>query len=183
MRAFVSVDCEGLEDGIERVQRAVGAADGLECLAPERVHVTVFFLGEFEADRLDRVDEAIEAGIESANLGPFTISFGGLGVFPSREYIRTLWVGVREGDEPLGQLHREIGSRLERIGFTSDEHAFTPHATIARLRHAGSKAHVQRRLDALDPALGRLRVEDIGLTESTLTEAGPVYDTLERYRL
>jgi 2'-5' RNA ligase len=43
MRAFVSVDPEGLEGEIEALQGEFEDVDGLDFVAPESVHLTLFF--------------------------------------------------------------------------------------------------------------------------------------------
>ena len=69
------------------------------------------------------------------------------------------------------------------LGFEPDEHEFTPHATVARMRHAGGKELLQRKLDELDPTVGTREIEEVHLTESTLTDEGPEYETIERFSL
>ena len=185
MRAFVSVDPEGLEGEIEALQGEFEDVDGLDFVAPESVHLTLFFLGEIdsEGDRLEAVTDAIEEGVSESGVSSFEAAFGGLGVFPSREYICVLWVGVREGSEKLTRLQERIEGRLTDLGFEPDDHDFTPHATIARMRHAGGKERLQRKLDELDATLGTGTVEAVHLTESTLTGDGPEYETVEQFSL
>lgn len=183
MRAFVSVDPDGLGGEIEALQGEFEGVDGLDFVAPETVHVTLFFLGEIEESRLGAITDAIEEGASESGISPFRAEFGGLGVFPSREFVRVLWIGVREGSEELSRLQERIEGRLTDLGFEADDHEFTPHATIARMRHAGGKERLQRKLDALEPALGTSEIEEIRLTESTLTDEGPEYETIERIPL
>jgi len=93
-----------------------------------------------------------------------------------------LWVGVREGGDELTTLHEAIEDRTTEMGFDCADHEFTPHATIARMDHAGGKERVQRALRETDPAVGTLAVSEIRLTESVL-EDGPEYTTVERFEL
>lgn len=48
---------------------------------------------------------------------------------------------------------------------------------------ARGKAAVQRLVREADPTVGSVEVSEIRLTESTLTETGPEYDTVTRVRL
>ena len=64
------------------------------------------------------------------------------------------------------------------MGFDPEDHEFTPHATVARMDHAGGKDLVQDVVRGADPDVGRLAVEELRLTESVLTDAGPEYRTL-----
>jgi 2'-5' RNA ligase len=48
---------------------------------------------------------------------------------------------------------------------------------------ARGKAAVQRVAADAGPAIGSVAVREIRLTESTLTDAGPDYETIDRYPL
>nr|WP_246404083.1 2'-5' RNA ligase family protein [Halobellus ruber] len=69
------------------------------------------------------------------------------------------------------------------MGFEGDDHAFTPHVTLARMDDARRKELVQRVVRETDPDLGSFRVETVRLTQSTLTDDGPVYETLRAVEL
>ena len=182
MRLFVSVDLAGLDDEVASVQERFAGASGVRLTAPENVHVTLKFLGDVSEGRVSTLVDALETAIEGAAVDPFTAEFGGLGAFPSEEYIRVLWVGVREGSAELARLHEALEARTVEMGFDPEDHEFTPHATIARMDHAGGKEQVQRALDG-DPTLGTVRIESIELTESVLGGDGPEYTTVERLAL
>jgi len=100
-------------------------------------------------------------------------------VFPRLDYISVVWLAVREGSEDLTRLHEAIEERTVGMGFDPEDHEFTPHVTLARMDHAGGKELVQDVVESEDPDVGQLRVEEVRLTESTLTEDGPEYETVE----
>ena len=183
MRLFVSVGLDGLEDGIATVQKPFADASGIRLTDPDQVHITLKFLGEVDEKRVPALVDAIEAAIERADVTPFTAEFSGLGAFPSAEYIRVVWIGVREGSDDLTRLHEAIERETVELGFDPADHAFTPHATIARMDHAGGKERVQRALRGTDPTVGTREVDFVALTESVLTDDGPEYSTVERFEL
>jgi len=183
MRVFVSVDLEGLEAEIGAVQREFEEVSGLDFVPPADVHITLSFLGDVEGGELAAVTDAIGEAVAESGVSPFEAEFRGLGAFPSPEYIRVLWVGVGTGSEELTRLNERIESRTVELGFEPDDHEFTPHATVARMRHAGGKELLQRKLDELDPTVGTREIEEVHLTESTLTDEGPEYETIERFSL
>ncbi|WP_255151816.1 RNA 2',3'-cyclic phosphodiesterase [Halorarius halobius] len=182
MRAFVSVDLDGLADEIARVQEPF-RAPGLNPVDPAQAHVTLKFLGDVDDDRLDAVCEALERAVEDAEVTPFTAAFGGYGVFPSLDYISVVWLGVREGGEQVTRLHEAIEARTTALGFDPEDHEFTPHVTLARMNDARSKDAVREAVTERDPDAGRLDVEEIRLTESVLTDDGPEYETYEAFPL
>ena len=183
MRLFVSVDLDGLAGEIADVQEAIADASGVRRTDPGNVHVTLKFLGEVEDERVPDLAAALAEAIDGANVEPFTAAFGGLGAFPSEEYIRVLWVGVREGGDELARLHEAIEDRTTEMGFDPADHEFTPHATIARMDHAGGKERVQRALRETDRTVGTLDVNEVRLTESVLDDDGPEYTTVKRFEL
>ena len=183
MRLFVSVDLDGLAGEIADVQEAIADASGVRRTDPGNVHVTLKFLGEVEDERVPDLAAELTDAIDGANVEPFTAAFGGLGAFPSEEYIRVLWIGVREGGDELARLHEAIENRTTGMGFNPANHEFTPHATVARMDHAGGKERVQHALRETDPTVGTLDVGEVRLTESVLDDDGPEYTTVERIEL
>lgn len=184
MRLFVSIDVpDELTDAVAALQEEFAEADGLNLTDPDQVHVTLKYLGEVDEERLPELERAIENTIEDARVEPFEAEFGGLGVFPSLDYISVVWLGVREGAEEMTRLHEAIERRTTALGFDPEDHEFTPHVTLARMEHAGGKELVQRLVRERDPTIGRTTVEAIHLTESELGPSGPSYSTLERFPL
>jgi 2'-5' RNA ligase len=184
MRLFVSVDLPpDLADDVASVQERFADTSGLDPTDPEHVHVTLKFLGEVSEARLGRVEDAVAAGVDRAAVEPFEARFGGLGVFPSLDYINVVWLGLRDGGDALVALHEGIEAETTAIGFSPEDHAFTPHVTLGRMRHAGGKERVQELVRETDPSAGSMRVDEVRLTESTLTDDGPEYETVARFTL
>ncbi len=182
-RLFVSVDLDGLADDIAAVQDQFAEASGLRATDPEQTHVTLKFLGDTDADRVPDIVTELEAAVDDSGVDAFEAEFGGLGVFPSLDYISVVWVGVRTGGDELTALHEAIENRTTALGFEPEDHDFTPHATVGRMDHAGGKELVQQAVRETDPDVGRLRVDEVRLTESTLQSDGPEYRTVDSVSL
>ena len=182
-RLFVSVDLDGLAEEVRAIQEQFEGADGLNIVDPGQAHVTLKFLGEVDEGRVGELSDELEAAVGDSGVDPFTVEFGGLGVFPHLGYISVVWLGVREGGEQLTRLHEAIEDRTVATGFDPEEHDFTPHVTLARMEHTGGKEVVQAVVENTDPDAGSLRVEEVRLKESTLTSDGPVYETRHRVPL
>jgi RNA 2',3'-cyclic 3'-phosphodiesterase len=184
MRLFVSIDVpDELASAVDELQEEFADADGLRFTDPTGVHVTLKFLGEVEEERLPELASAIGAAVDESGVGPFEAEFGGLGVFPSMEYVSVVWVGVREGGDEMTRLHEAVERRTVAMGFEPESHEFTPHVTLARMDHAGGKELVQRLVRERDPIVGRTTVDEVRLTESELGPDGPSYSTVERLPL
>jgi 2'-5' RNA ligase len=182
-RLFVSVDLDGLGEAVAAVQDRFEGASGLNFVDPEGAHVTLKFLGDTDPDRIPALADELAAAVDEAGVDPFEVEFGGLGVFPSLEYISVVWAGTRTGGEKLARLHETIEDRTVAMGFDPEDHAFTPHVTLARMEHAGGKELVQETVREADPTVGTLDVAEVRLTESVLGPDGPEYATVERFPL
>jgi len=183
MRLFVSVDLDGLADAVADAQSCLPETESLRPVDPAGAHVTLKFLGDVVPDRLDTVEGALSAAVDDAGVAPFEMVVVGLGVFPSLDYISVVWAGVREGDAELVRLHEAVERELTGLGFDSADHAFTPHVTLARMDDARGKEAVRRVVRSADPTVGRLDVTEVRLTESRLTDDGPVYTPVARFPL
>ncbi|ELZ11595.1 2'-5' RNA ligase [Halovivax asiaticus JCM 14624] len=195
MRLFVSVDLpDALAPAVAAVQGAFADASGLSFTDPDQAHITLKFLGEVDQDRIPALEAALETAVDESDVTPFSVTYGGLGVFPDLSYISVLWLGVIEGGDELTRLHKAIEARTTALGFDPESHDFTPHVTLARMEHAGGKELVQDLVTDWEPiasnalaaqypgergpVVGETTVEEVRLTESTLGPDGPVYETV-----
>lgn len=184
MRAFFAVDVpDDLADAVARVQEPLADAEGLDLVDPANAHVTLDFLGDVTDDEREAVIEAGAAAVEAAGVGPFEVGVGGLGVFPSLDYISVVWTGIGDGAAELAALHEELETRTTDLGFEPDDHAFTPHVTLARMRDARGKELVQETVRETTPDVGRFEATEVRLKASHLTHEGPEYETVERFEL
>ncbi|WP_311170292.1 RNA 2',3'-cyclic phosphodiesterase [Halobellus ordinarius] len=186
MRLFVSIDLpEQLAEAVADAQERFADAAGLRFVDPEQAHLTLFFLGDTDPERVDEIESALERAVEAAAVDPFELAVGGFGVFPSLDYISVLWAGVREdrGAAETTRLAEAVEDELTALGFEADDHEFTPHVTIARMDDARGKDLVQEVVRETDPDLGSFAVDAIRLKKSTLRNDGPEYETVATIEL
>ncbi|MFO7834079.1 MAG: RNA 2',3'-cyclic phosphodiesterase [Halohasta sp.] len=180
MRLFVSVDLPAtLAEPLEAVQAELDAA-GLRFTDPSQAHFTLKFLGDTDPERVDDIETVIQRAVDEAGVDPFDCTIEGLGVFPSIDYISVVWAGVREGEgaAALNRLQATLETELTTLGFDAEAHDFTPHVTLARMDDARGKSLVQAVVREHESTVGSFRVEAVRLTESRLTDVGPVYETV-----
>src|SRR2546421_7620858 len=92
VRLFVAVStpAEVREAAAEVVSRLRGAGE-VRWVSPERLHLTLKFLGETPADRVAGIAGALE---KSANkVSRFVVDLGGAGAFPNARKPQTVWLG------------------------------------------------------------------------------------------
>jgi len=155
--------------------------ESVKLVEPENIHLTYAFLGEVQPEsRLS----AIRNGLDAA-AGLFqktTVALGGFGAFPSMERPRVLWLGLKEGEDPLKAMALRLYGNLVREGFIL-ERGFFAHVTIARVKGRTDPAG----LASVAGKAGELKVPDmvvsLDLMESRLSGSGPEYRVIYSRKL
>jgi 2'-5' RNA ligase len=144
----------------------------------ENIHITLLFLGEIENNKINQIiDELKKIKYES-----FTISVKGIGVFPSLEFPKVVWIGA-ESDKII-RLHEEIKNRFKEFVEKDESKPFTSHITIARIKSGNISNEVRKLLNEnKDIEFGKFQVNEFSLFESKLTPQGPTYKILESFKL
>jgi 2'-5' RNA ligase len=186
MRLFVAVDLDdAARTAIAAEQKRVAAAMGdapssVTWVKPDRMHLTLVFLGEVSDAHVPAIVDAVSRLVV---MPPFSITFQGLGVFPSHGGPRALWVGITDGGAELSELQREIARRVTDTGAVLESRPFHPHLTLGRWRQSRSSDR-RRVLAASRPdALTRVAVTRATLYHSRISSAGPTYTALAHANL
>jgi RNA 2',3'-cyclic 3'-phosphodiesterase len=176
MRVFVAVFPPlEVQETLVEAARAL-PTDAFRPTAPERVHLTLKFLGEVPPEDIPRASSALERVAQQG--GPFDATVSGFGAFPSARRARILWAGIGQGAEGFRDLSRAVEDLLEPEGFAREDKPFVPHLTLGRARRPVP-------FDAGEATLLRLgfSVGALDLVESRQGASGVAYPVLERYRL
>jgi 2'-5' RNA ligase len=168
-----------IEELRRRVERLAPSAR-LTWLPPDRLHITLVFIGHVDADRAAIIAGHLQAPFAGP---PFQMTIGGVGAFPVRGSPRVLWAGVEQGRDRLLNLEKQLRARCAPATSPEDERPYQPHLTLARVREAAGlrTASLLERLEGT--TLGTTWVEAITLFESRLSPKGPTYVPLMRSRL
>lgn len=117
---------------------------GARLLGREELHLTLHFLGEVDARKLDMV----RAALATVKVNAFPIALKGIGKFPPEGQAQVLWVGV-EANAALMALHHSIGAALaDAIGFRVEKRPYSPHVTLARLNEPAPPEVIHAYLEA-----------------------------------
>ena len=139
-------------------------------VAPGQVHLTLQFIGETPASKIDAIAETVRHA--AGGLDWFWLTPRKLIALPQRPMARLV---AAETDCPaaLMELQRRLVTRLARNPRHRAGNRFRPHLTLCRL---GSPA----KLAAIEVPLGMppFRVEAIALVCSTLGPAGAHHETV-----
>ena len=192
MRLFVALDIDA-----EIRARIAQFMDGVRSLAPDArwvsadsLHITLKFIGEWPAERLDELKSALA----SVRGRPAEITFSGTGFFPTPKSARVFWIGIQAGPE-LSSLASAVDAATSTLKIESEKRAFTPHLTLARTgsgrpqrvssdRSNSSFRRLQEKLTAMPaPTFGTMSPRELFLYESKLSPKGAQYTKLESYPL
>ena len=188
MRLFVAVEiapdvAQAAVSLIERLRERVkrlAPRSRITWVTADRLHVTVRFIGNVDADRADAVRRVLAPPFGQA---PFDLTLAGVGTFPPKGPPRVLSSGVSNGREPLLAIEQRVSERLARAGIAAEQRPYTPHLTLARVRDAGGLRSAPFLEGASETTLGTTAVEAITLFESRLSPKGPTYVALQRISL
>src|SRR5208283_1647383 len=194
MRIFVGIDLDSEVRGrISRFLEGVASfAPEARWVHPESLHITLKFIGEQTAERV----EAIAQRLRRVGGSAFEIRFGGYGFFPTAKAPRVFWIGVHAGPE-LAELAENIDIATAELGVPREDRPYNPHLTLAR---AGGRSGSPKRrkgdgpnriFAVLDKRLAAMGELDFGamaarefiLYQSQLSSGGSKYTKLQRFPL
>jgi 2'-5' RNA ligase len=147
----------------------------------EKLHLTLKFLGEIEAARVENLSRAAHAAADSVRA--FELSIEGAGVFPPRGLPRVLWLGVKDDSGGLARLHERLEEECASEGFPREARAFRPHLTIARLRNSEGVRPLASLHAATDFVSRPFDARELVVIRSQLGPGGSRYTVLSRHAL
>lgn len=176
MRLFVASSFEpafvaGLKAAADYA-RAAAPKGAVKWVEPENFHLTYAFLGELGPEAAEAAKRGMAAGV--AGLKPFTLSLGGIGVFPSARRPRVLWVGVGDGAAQLQELAARLSAGLSAAGLAF-ESRFEPHVTLGRVKEGLPESFMRRFADYAPARRITSGLASVELMESVLKPDGPEY--------
>lgn len=153
---------------------------------PEKLHLTLKFLGDTGEEQLRKLKEAVEktAKIISNSRfqkSDFKIHIEGTGVFPSPKKVRILWLGLIDKEGILSKINENLETEGEQLGFEKENRKFKPHLTIGRLREpqvSGDLAekHLRNKFEPVE-----FEVSEIVVYESKLHPHGSIYSKVASF--
>jgi RNA 2',3'-cyclic 3'-phosphodiesterase len=187
VRLFVAVDITdevraAAANAVDGLRRAAASGSGARVgwVAPDRMHITLEFIGDVSdpvgADIVGRL------GAPFAD-APFTLEFGGVGLFPPSGRPRVVWLGLLQGRAELQQLRAEVVTRLDGVPYRREHRPFSPHLTLGRFKEDGNVRDRQLLGAVPVPTLGACTVDRITVYQSRLSPKGPTYTPLSHAAL
>lgn len=156
---FLAVDLDDpARDAATRLLERLRAQTPAKWLRPDKLHLTLWFLGHPRAEALAALELPVAQA--AARHRPFSLRLEGAGTFATARAAAVLWLGVQGELEALGALQREVTAVAGGV----QDKPFVPHVTLARGEDAPAmQAHAQ--------ALGGAHTEAFTVKHVTLYES------------
>ena len=177
MRLFVAIDISGdVKDYLRKISNNISSdyAD-VKLVNKNQMHLTLKFLGEVEEVKADVVKD----NLRKIRFNRFKLKLSEIGVFPNEEYVKVVWVGLKE-NKTIMRLQQDIESSLSDSSKKGKE--FHPHLTLGRVRSVNEKVKFMEIIKSIRFDAKEFETDSFRLIMSTLTREGPVYDTIEIFK-
>ena len=188
IRSFIAIELpDELKSELVQLEARLksGGQFRVKWVDPNGIHLTLKFLGDIAADRVEEIVGAMEEA--ARGISTFQLKVKGLGVFPNPKRAQVAWVGLSGEVDKLAQLQKSVESKLAPLGFAPEARRFTPHLTLARLRNQVSPDERQRFGQLITgtafEADCAIEVAAISLIRSQLTREGAIYTRINSARL
>lgn len=171
MRLFIAFDIpDTVKKQLVSIQDAVKTDAKIKWVAAGNMHLTLKFLGEVAEDKIDDIKKRLA----EVSFDKFDIEVSALGVFPSEDYIRVIWVGFKN-EGKMAELAKKIRGKLPEF---KDDYEFKAHLTMGRVKFVKDKKALIEELKKIKVKSERFSVKEFKLYKSTLTMKGPIYKEL-----
>lgn len=174
-RGFIAIDIDVAPKVLEFEKEIEQTGADVKLVEPENIHMTLKFLGDLDEELVDQIENIMKDAVKE--IDPFTIKLNGTGVFPNKNYIKVVWIGIEDG-QIIETIAKRIDEQLSTLGFKKEKRGFSPHLTLGRVKTAKNKERLVKTIEKYeDVEFGEFEINSIKLKKSDLTPKGPIYTT------
>ncbi|GAB4295088.1 MAG: RNA 2',3'-cyclic phosphodiesterase [Ignavibacteriaceae bacterium] len=145
---------------------------------PEKIHLTLKFIGEVEDDLLLPITSSLKFIESFPQLKCKTTKFG---FFYRNNKPAILWAGL-EIDPEIYLIVSELEKRMEQLGIQKENKAFKPHLTLLRVRKKVAPDFISEFENHYIP-VKEFYAKTVSLFQSKLLPEGSVYMNLKSFKL
>ena len=158
MRLFLAIPLpKDLRDKVEIFKQKLTRDNCIKAVAKQNLHITLNFYGDVTEKEAQKIIE----DLNNKHLKKATIYLESLGVFPSQDYVRVIWIGAK-GCEAIAKETCFHGKCVD-----------TCHLTLARVK---CKVNINQFLEEnANRIFGEFTANKAFLYTSSLTKTGPIY--------
>lgn len=169
MRLFIAIDFNELRDYFVELQSLLPKNAKLSFT--KTFHITLKFLGEVQPNNVEIIVDILK----NIKFEPFSVFLGSIGIFPTENYIRVVWIGLNPEEKVL-ELQNKIDEYLKPL--FKKEKGFKAHITLARVKYPEDKKSFVEQLKKIKVGNKKVEIKNFKLIKSTLTPKGPIYEDL-----
>ncbi len=188
VRAFLAIDLpKELKKELSELAK-VSPREGIKgkWVEEPNLHLTLHFFGSI-SERM--VEKIIQEGEKLfPELSPIELEIEELGFFPERGKPRVLWIGVKDKQDSLSKLYKEVKKLLEKLKLEERKENFHPHITLLRIKEITNQEKFLKDLQKIKEKAKDLKgysflIKEVILFKSELTPKGPIYTPLKNFPL
>jgi len=185
IRSFLAFELpEDIKKIVTRVSGEIRESSlDVRWVRPERIHLTVVFMGDIQSEQIPSMGEVLSAVCSSYE--HFRISLKPLGCFPNSRSPRVIWLGIDGDLERMSRFRDDLQHALSPFGIKEEERAFRPHLTLGRFKKPGKRQTELEQLLAKygDVASPACALDELALFRSDLKPGGAVFTKMLSWRL
>ncbi|MGM0501488.1 MAG: RNA 2',3'-cyclic phosphodiesterase [Bacillota bacterium] len=184
-RVFIAVKLDNLvKEKLNKVQQMLrDCSCNIKWVKKSKFHITLKFLGDITIKKIEKIKQELKEN----PLGhtSFSCTIDELGAFPDKEQPQVIWAGISENSQPLIDLQQTVENKMIELGFDKEQHSYTPHITLGRVRkEEKNKKKISQKIKEFPFKIQAEQVVDkIAVIESKLTAQGPIYNSLAEIEL
>jgi len=177
MRCFIAVDLpNNVKQYLKSLQNEFNIIFG-KPVETENLHLTLKFFEDLNEAQVNLVKKSLR----KISLSGFKVSLGSLGVFPSREFPRILWVSLEPTDKVI-ELKEQIDFALKDMDLGFDK-KFKSHITLMRIKSIKDKNRFFQILDRTKLKHFEFDIDSFVFKKSVLKNTGLEYSVLDKFDL
>lgn len=143
-------------------------------IAKKNLHLTLKFLGNIDEKLIPKIIEKLN----EIKFDSFELELDNLDSFPNPNYMKVLWVGVKNFNKVI-ELQSEVEEKLREY-FEKDKE-FSAHITLGRIKFVKDKPEFNSILKKTKINKIKFKVDSFSLIKSELSKNGPTYINLEKF--
>ncbi|MDP6397072.1 MAG: RNA 2',3'-cyclic phosphodiesterase [Candidatus Marinimicrobia bacterium] len=135
IRTFIAIDTpETVTQVALSLQSSVKVnPKAVKWVRKENIHITLRYIGPTAPGEVDKINRLLNEIVgQNSDL---SLNVSSTGCFPKKERPRILWLGVDGDVAKLKLLVEMINSEMDQLGYPKEEHNYSPHITIGRIRY------------------------------------------------
>lgn len=184
MRFFIALEIpEESKLELEVLQKSLQELiPNLRLTNPNKLHLTIAFIGEQPENLKDTLSQAIKEAVEG--IEPFEFTPGFIDGFPNLHNPHTLWIGTKGEVDKLYLLEERISDRLKDLNLSLQERRFVPHIALGKVKNLKVNEELEEKLQEIgDQNFKPIKVSSVKLFESIPSQGLHKHDTLFEAKL